>query len=421
MTPETAAPSPAGPRVALTPGRSRFVLCLLGALSVITPLSIDMYLPAFSQMARDFHTASAIISLSVSTYFVGLAAGQVFYGPILDRFGRKIPLVIGLVLFILTSIACTQARTIPVLLALRFVQGFGGCVASVGCIAMVRDFFPASESARVFSRLFLFIGVSPLLAPSLGGVLLLALGWKAIFFVLAAIAFAVAILIAITLPEGHQPDPTISLRPGPVVAEFLVILRHPQFLTYTLAGTFSFAGLFAFVAGSPIVFMEGFRLTATQYSAVFALLTGGFIGASQVNVLLLSHLRSEVIFARAILAQSTAAAAFVLGSWLHWFDFAATLGFFFVILACAGLTNPNGSALALLPFHKNVGSASALMGFLQLGIGAIVSTGIGIWATRSSFPVIVILAASSIAGALILAFGRPVIRSFAARPATFAD
>jgi DHA1 family bicyclomycin/chloramphenicol resistance-like MFS transporter len=408
-------------RLPLTPSRSRFVLCLLGALSVITPLSIDMYLPAFPQMAHYFQTAGATISLSVSTYFVGLAIGQVFYGPVLDRFGRKIPLLVGLSFFVLASIACSQAPNVPALLVLRFIQGFAGCVASVGCIAMVRDFFPASESARVFSRLFLFVGVSPLLAPSLGGLLLLISGWKAIFFVLAAIALSVAILIGTRLPEGHQPDPTISLRPGPVLAEFLVILRHPQFLTYTLGGTFSFAGLFAFVAGSPLVFMEGFHLTSTQYSGVFALLTSGFIGASQVNVFLLRHLRSEVIFSRALFLQSVAAVLFAIGSWFQWFDFAATLGFFFVILACAGLTNPNGSALALLPFHKNVGSASALMGFLQLGIGAAVSTGIGICATRSSFPVIAILALSSLTGILILAFGRSRMRAFAERAVAFAD
>lgn len=393
-----------GARVHLTAAQSRLVLCLLGALSVITPLSIDLYLPAFLEMARQFGTDSATISLSVSAYFLGLAIGQVFYGPVLDRFGRKPPLCIGLGAFILTSVACAFASSVPTLLILRFCQGFGGCAASVACVTMVRDFFPARESARVFSLLFLFIGVSPLLAPSLGGLLLYFISWKAIFLVLAGIALAIVLLVATFLPEGHPADPSISLRPGPVLAEFFIILRHPQFLTYTLAGTFSFAGLFAFVAGSPVVFMEGFHLSPQAYSGVFALLTGGFIGSSQINILLLKRFTSETIFARALGVQAATALLFILGAWFQWYNFAATLAFFFVILGCAGLTNPNGSALALMPFHKNTGSAAALMGFLQIAIGAFISTGVS-WATKSSLPVIAILAGSSTAGVVLLSFG----------------
>lgn len=401
----------------MTPAQSRLVLCLLGALSVITPLSIDLYLPAFLEMAREFHTDSATISLSVSTYFLGLAIGQVFYGPILDRFGRKLPLCIGLGAFILTSIACAFATSVPALLVLRFCQGFGGCAASVGCVTMVRDFYPARESARVFSLLFLFIGVSPLLAPSLGGLLLYFVSWKAIFLVLAGIALAIVILVSTFLPEGHPADPSISLRPGPVLAEFLIILRHPQFLTYTLAGTFSFAGLFAFVAGSPVVFMEGYHLSPQAYSGVFALLTASFIGSSQVNILLLKRFTSETIFARAITVQAATALLFILGACLHWYNFAATLAFFFVILGCAGLTNPNGCSLALMPFHKNTGSAAALMGFLQLTIGALISTGVS-WATKSSLPVIAILAASSTIGVVLLFFGRQWINRAGSSRAT---
>jgi len=422
MTPETPDThlSPSGPRLTLTPGRRRLVICLLGALAVITPLSIDMYLPSFPEMARDLGTVTAMIALSVSAYFIGLAAGQIIYGPILDRFGRKRPLYVGLAIFILTSVACAFAPSVPALLALRFIQGFGGCVASVACMAMVRDFFEARDAARIFSLLFLFVGVSPLLAPTVGGFLVLFMSWHAIFFVLGGIALAIVALMFAFLPEGHQPDSTISLQPGPVVREFLAIARHPQFFTYTLAGTFSFTGLFAFVAGSPIVFMEGFKLSAQAYSGVFAFLTAGFIISSQFNVLLLRKYRSETIFSRALAVQSSVAVIFAVGTYFGWFGFYATLALFFIILACCGLTNPNCSALSLMPFRKNAGSASALFGFLQLSIGATISTGIGIFGSRSSFPVVAILAVSSTLGLITLLFGMRRIAAFAAKhPAEF--
>ena len=180
-----------------------WIIFLLGLLSVVTPFAIDMYLPAFSSIASDFKTSTSAIALSLSSYFIGFALGQILYGPLLHRFGRKRPLYFGLVLYVLASIGCAQAHSIHALIALRFVQAIGGCAAQVAALAMVRDFFPARESAKIFSLLFLIIGVSPLLAPTIGSALVTALGWRWIFVILGAYALVTLALIFVFLPEGH--------------------------------------------------------------------------------------------------------------------------------------------------------------------------------------------------------------------------
>jgi DHA1 family bicyclomycin/chloramphenicol resistance-like MFS transporter len=394
-----------------------FVVSLLGALSVISPFAIDMYLPVYPQLGEDLGVETTVIALTLSSYLIGLALGQVFYGPVLDRFGRKGPLAFGLSLFVLASIGCSLAPDINTLIALRFVQAIGGCVAQVASVAMVRDFFPPSATARILSLLFLFIAASPLLAPSLGGLVAEVAGWKAVFLVMAALAAAVLALVHFRLPEGHVPDPTISLRPGPILTEYATILRHPRFATYTFAGALSFAGLFTYVAGSPVIFRVGFGLSAGTFSVIFAVLAAGFIGASQVNVLLLRRYTSETIFLRALLVQVVTGCLFLGGAAAGWCGLEATLVLLFVFLACIGLTNPNASALALSPFTRNAGSASALLGFFQLGVGALISVGIVGGSPHNSLPIIAIFAVTASAGLVVLLLGRRAALAAAPEPA----
>lgn len=379
---------------------------MLGALSVISPFAIDMYLPAFQQLGKEFSVPPTTVSLTVSSYFIGMALGQVFYGPLLDRFGRKRPLLVGLGLFIITSLVCALAGNVNQLIAVRFLQALGGCAAGVASLAMVHDFFPVQEGAKILSRLILFIAISPLLAPTLGGVMMLWVGWRSVFIVLAIVVAVIFVLIRYLLPEGHTPDPTISLKPLPILLEYLAILRHPRFATYAFAGAFSFAGLFTYVAGSPVIFMEGFHLSPQVYSGIFAMLAVGFVGGSQVNVVLLKKFSSGQIFSRLLTVQVITGLVFVAGAWAHLYGLAATLVLFFIFLTCTGLTYPNAAALALAPFSKNAGSASALLGFLQLGIGALISTGISMASAKDSFPMIALLAITSSLGLIIFALGR---------------
>jgi DHA1 family bicyclomycin/chloramphenicol resistance-like MFS transporter len=378
----------------------------LGALSTISPFAIDMYLPAFPGIAAALHTSTAKVSLSISSYFVGLAAGQLFYGPLLDRFGRKLPLYAGLTLFIAASLLCLLSRTVGWLVAMRFLQALGGCAAQVASMAMVRDFFPVHETARIISLLILILGVSPLLAPTVGGYVALHLGWQWVFIALALVAFLILVICWWRLPEGHPPDPGISLRLAPICRNFAAVLRERQFLTYALAGAFSFSGLLVYVAGSPVIFMEVFHVSARTFGAIFAGLSVGFIGSNQINVLLLRRFSSEQIFRGALGVECPAASLFLAGTICGWFGLAPTLALLFISLASLGLAFPNAAALALAPFDRNIGSASAMLGFLQIGVSSIASASIGLFDSHRLLPVVLILAATSWTGLAILVVGR---------------
>ena len=272
----------------MSQSRNRYLIILiLGALSTISPFAIDMYLPAFPQIAAALHTSTARISLSIASYFAGMAAGQLFYGPLLDRFGRKLPLYAGLILFIAASILCLCSRTVEWLVVMRFVQALGGCAAQVAAMAMVRDFFPVHETAKIISLLILIISVSPLLAPSVGVFVAVHLGWQWVFIVLCLFVVLMLAVCWWRLPQGHKPDRTVSLRLLPILRNYVIVLREPQFITYALSGAFAFSGLLVYVASSPIIFMEVFHVSPQMFGAIFAGLATGFIGSNQINVFLL--------------------------------------------------------------------------------------------------------------------------------------
>src|SRR5579875_3415185 len=193
------------------------LILILGLLATIDPFSIDFYLPAFADIAKDMGTSSAKISLSLSSYFIGLAIGQISYGPVIDRFGRKRPLYFGLTGYMIACVGCMFAHSVNALIVLRFIQALAGGVAGIGAFAMVRDFFPIKESAKIFSFLMLIIGISPLLAPSIGGFIADWWGWQSVFAVLIGIVIVMIVIVYFFLPEGHQPDPDISLSPKPIL------------------------------------------------------------------------------------------------------------------------------------------------------------------------------------------------------------
>lgn len=383
-------------------GADLLIILILGALSTVSPFSIDMYLPAFPQIAHDLRTTPAEISLSVSGYFVGLAGGQLFYGPLLDRFGRKPPLYAGLALFVLASIGCATARSPEAFIAFRLLQAIGGCGAGVGALAMVRDFFPVEESAKIISLLILVISVSPLFAPTLGSLLTASAGWPWIFAVLGGYALILIAVLALVLPEGHKPDRDISLRPAAIFNEFLDILALPQFSIYAIAGAFSFAGLFVYVTGAPIIFIGAFHLDRNVFGLVFAGLACAFIGGSQFNIWLSKRHQDRKIFRIALIGQTIIIAVLLVGTWLQWYGLAANIVLLFLYLPFCGAAYPNAAAIALAPFTKNIGSASALLGFLQMAIGAFASTGVGLLHASSSLPIYAVMAASAVTGLVIL-------------------
>jgi DHA1 family bicyclomycin/chloramphenicol resistance-like MFS transporter len=382
------------------------IVLLLGLLCLVTPFAMDMYLPAFSNIAGDFHVTTPKISQSLSTYLLGVALGQLIYGPLLDRFGRKRPLYAGLGIYTFCSIGCAMAPGLNTFVTLRFLEALGGCAAQVGAVAMVRDFFPVKETARVLSWLILMIGISPLLAPTIGSAMVAELGWRSIFGLLATIAAIILMLTWFLLPEGHQADDSVSLQAGAMLKGFWSILEDPQFLTYALAGAFSLAALFAFVAGSPVIFMDGFHLSTKAFGMVFAVLVMGFIGGSQLNVWLLRKVTSQRIFRSALTAQASVGVLLFVGARCHWIALTGTLALLFLLLSCIGLTVPNGIALSLTRFSRDAGRASALLGFLQNGTGALVSMGIGILGVHA---IISLLTSTGLVGLAVLLIGRVAI------------
>jgi DHA1 family bicyclomycin/chloramphenicol resistance-like MFS transporter len=390
----------------MTRKRYYFLVLILGALTAIGPFSIDMYLPGFPAIAKSLHTTTAQVSLSLSGFFVGICLGQLLYGPLLDRFGRKNPLYIGMVLYIMASLGCFFVTSIEMLITLRFIQAVGSCAAAVGSVAMVRDIFPVQDNAKVFALLILILGVSPMIAPTVGGYVTAYFGWQFIFIILAAIATVVLIVVIFFLPESHQPDPTYSLKPKPILNSFLSVLKHPQFYTYAVSGAVGFSGLFAYLAASPFVFMEVFGVSAKVYGWIFAVLSVGFIGSSQLNGLLTKRYQSRQIVNISLLCMVIVSVIFLMGSINGWFNIYGTVFMIFSFLCCVGISYPNTSALSLAPFAKNAGTAAALLGAFQMAAGALVSVLVSLFKSRSSIPMAGLMAVAAVLSFFILIVGR---------------
>jgi len=404
-----------------TKKRNLILILLLGALSAVSPFAIDMYLAAFPQIAESMETTPARVSLSLSSYFIGLAAGQLFYGPLLDRFGRTRPLYAGLGVFFAASLGCVMAQSVEILIVLRFVQALGGCVAGVASLAMVRDFFRPEESARVLSLMMLVLGTSPFLAPTIGSLVAVHFGWQWIFILLAVLVFGIVLSTALFLPQGYTPDKTVSLKPLPILKTFRGIFVQRQFFVYTFAGGLSFAGLFTYVAGSPIIFMDVFGVSPRIYGLIFAGLATGFIGGNQVNVLLSKFFAPGAIFRGALSAQAAISVVFVGGAYMGLFGLYGTVVIMFFILACLGMVYPNAAALALAPFEKNAGSASALLGFLQMSIGSIASAGVGFFNMQALFPIICTLGVGSLSALAVYLIWHRGLAEIEARDTKAAD
>ncbi|MCE6990850.1 multidrug effflux MFS transporter [Dyadobacter sp. CY323] len=386
-----------------------FLILILGSLTALGPFSIDMYLPGFPAIAKDLHTTAAKVSLSLSGFFIGISFGQLLYGPLLDRFGRKKPLFIGLSVYIIASIGCAVTTSIEGLIVMRVIQAIGSCAATVASVAMVRDLFPVSESAKVFSLLLLVVGVSPMIAPTVGGYVTAAFGWHTVFWILAAMGVAILAATVLWLPDSYKPDKTMSLKPKPIIENFIAVVRNPQFFTYSLTGAVAFSGLFAYVSGSPLVFMEVFHTDEKVYGWIFAFLSIGFIGSSQLNTLFLRKYTSEQVVNIALICQVIIAFTFLAAALNGLLTLPTTIAFLFFFLCCVGYTFPNAAALSLAPFTKNAGSASALMGAFQMGAGTLISIAISLFEVPSVVPMVGSMAISASVALTILLVGRRFI------------
>ena len=386
------------------------LILILGSLTALGPFSIDMYLPGFSGIAKDLNTTVANVSMTLSSYFIGISAGQLLYGPLLDRFGRKKPLFIGLLVYILASLGCVFVTDIDTFIGLRFIQAVGSCAATVASVSMVRDLFPVKDIPKVFSLLILVVGLSPMLAPTIGGYVTAYYGWHTVFFILMCMGIVILVASQILLPNTYLPDTSISLKPRPIITNFISIIKEPQFYTYAFAGAIAFSGLFTYVAASPILFMDIFKVDGKTYGWIFAFMSLSFISASQLNSLLLRRFKSEQMIFGALISQSVIVILFLILSMNNVLGLYGTIVMLFLFLSCLGISNPNTAGLTLAPFARNAGSASALMGAIQLGLGAFVSFTVGVFVHNSIVSMVVIMTITTLLALVILIFGRRTIK-----------
>lgn len=346
-----------------------FVLLILalGAIIAIGPLTTDIYLPAFNAITNDLAASESLIQLSLTTYFLGITFGQISYGPIIDRFGKKPPLFFGLSLFLLASIGCYFCTKIEQLIVLRFFQAFGACAGSVVPRSIVRDIFSTQESARVFSRLTLVMGLAPILAPLIGNVILEEFTWRAIFAFLAFFAVFCLLVSWRAVPEsaGANPDEKISK----AFRKYWGILHDSKFVISALGGGFMMGGLFSYVTGSPAIYLDFFKLDSHQYGKILSTNAIGFIIASQINARFLRKFSIDAVLRKIIFIPLLVGIALTLCPP----NFYCVSGLFFLFICSCGMIFPNTTASALANHTKHSGSASALLGTIQFAIAAISS------------------------------------------------
>jgi DHA1 family bicyclomycin/chloramphenicol resistance-like MFS transporter len=353
------------------------LIILLGALTAFAPMSIDMYLPALPTIGQAFSATPGHVQLSLASFFLGLAIGQAIYGPLADRFGRKRPLLVGLCLLVIASAGCALAASIDILIALRFFQALGACSGQVIARAIVRDVFEAREAVRVFSLMVLVLGVSPVLAPVLGGQILVFFDWRVIFWVIMILA---AIGLAGTvwrLPETHRHEHMRPLALKSVLGAYGLLLADRAFVGYALTGATGLAGMFAYIAGSPFVFMELFHVPTTKFGFFFAANALGLIAAAQLNVRLVRRFHSDAVILAVLLIQVIDGLLLLTGTWTGWIGLYGTALFIFIYVASVGCLFPNTTALAMASHPQKAGSASALVGVLQFSLAAFAASIVG--------------------------------------------
>ena len=386
------------------------IIFVLGSLSTVSPFAIDMYLAGFPEIARDLSTTIDKVQLSLTSYFIGIAVGQLVYGPLLDRFGRKPPLFAGLLIYIISSVACAYLDSVESLIAMRFLQALGGCVGMVAAQAFVRDIFPASKTAQAFSWMTLVVAVSPLIAPTLGGYMVSAWGWHSVFLALAGVTALILLMSYSILPNGKSSDNTISLKPGAVLNNFATVLKQPQFFLYCIGGGMAAAAPFAYIAGSPDVFMNLYGASEETYGLIFGIIGGVLIATVQLNHILLKRYTSEQIVKFGLLAQLTVGVLLILGSILNLFNLIGLVTAIALFIAPHGICNTNASALSLIPFKKHAGSAASLAGSFRMAMGGLSSALVSVFYNGTQWPMIVVMVMCVVFGFAFIAIGREVVK-----------
>lgn len=351
--------------------RKTLIIVVLGALTALNPFSIDMYLPGFPDIARTLNTDIAHVGLTLTSYFIGITLGQLGYGPALDRFGRKIPVIVGLSVYLLAAVGCAFSPSVNFLIGMRLFLAIGSGVGMVAGSAIVRDLFSGREVARALSTLMTVFGMAPIIAPTMGALVTSAFGWRYIFWVLAAIGAVVLIAVVRIVRGTMGPDRSVSLHPSKVALAYLRVFKVPQFLAFSATAMVGTGGLFSYIAGSPFVFINLFGLTVTQFGWVFGTNALLYVIGSQANRAILKNHESGSVLVMVTAFECAITALLVGGSLLGFLPPWAFMTLVASYMFCHAALSPNAGALALLPFSQDVGSASASFSSAQMLSGAL--------------------------------------------------
>jgi len=352
----------------------RFVFALtilLGAFAGLGPLAIDMYLPSFPAIAHQFGATIPQVERTLTAYLFGLAFGQLFYGPAADRYGRKRPLYVGLSLFVIASAGCVFATSVRSLMILRTLQAIGGCAEMVIARAIVRDLFDDRTAVRVFSSLILVMGVAPILAPLLGGWLVNHFGWQSVFWFLVGSGMLCFLGAVFLLPESLPPQRRQRHSLAATLHLYRRLFSHRIFIVHTLTISLGCAALFAYVGGSPGLFIETYHIPPQHFGLFFGANAFCLITMSQLNGQLARRVDPRKLLRPALAVSLASAAAFLLVILTGWGGLWSAFACLFVFLGTFGFIFPNTTVLAMSPHGANAGNASALLGCLQFLISAI--------------------------------------------------
>lgn len=367
------------------------IIAILGMLAAFAPLATDMYLPGFPQMAAHFAVPEGGIEITLSIFFLGLAIGQAIYGPVIDRFGRRGPLLIGIGLYITSTVLCLLIADINVFIVLRFLQAVGGCTGMIIGRAIVTDLFDERDSARAFSSLLLVMTLAPILAPILGGFILTHAGWKAIFLFMLAFGLVCAVLVWVFVPETLAGEDRRKESPVAIARIWLALITDRAFIVPALVGGLAQACMFAFITGSPAVFINLHSVSAQTYGFLFALIACALIVASQVNRSMLKWKSPEFLLGCALILNVVAGVAAMLTVATN--SLPLLLITLWFAIGALGFIGADSAAVAMVASGPHAGSGSALIGVLQFGCAFTVSSLVAVSQNGTAYPMTVAIAA----------------------------
>jgi MFS transporter, DHA1 family, multidrug resistance protein len=397
-------------------GRLRLVV-ILGSLTALGPLSVDLYLPGLPELTRDFGARASEGQLTLTACLAGLALGQLLAGPLSDRFGRRGPLLVGLVAYCAASLACALAPSIYALVALRLLQGFAGAAGIVIARAVVRDVSSGVAAARLFSALMLVFGVAPVLAPVVGGQLLHVTSWRGLFVTLALIGLPLLLATAFWLEETLPPERRGGGGWRQTTRTFRRLAHDRMFVGFALCTGCAFAAMLAYIAGSPFVVQEIYGVSPGLYGVIFGVNSLGLIACSQLNGMLVGRLGLRRLLGVGLVLGASAGCSLLAIVLVGGVGLAGILPCFFVVVASLGFVAPNATALALADYPDVAGSASALLGVVHLILGAASAPLVGVAGAESAVPMAALIAAFGVAAVAALALSRGHVVAQAPSPA----